>query len=64
MFANGSLVLTGEEAETVGDFPFLDGAGHVGEEPDHQRHYHNARCYLGGPLDDLDVPPDRDALVG
>ena len=62
--ADGGLVFPVEEGEAVGNIPFLDGGADVGEEPGHQGNDDDGGYYLGGPLDDSGVPPDRYSLVG
>ena len=64
MLADGRLVGALQETEPVGDFPLVDGAGDVEEEPGHQENHQKARHNLRGPLYHLSVPPDRNALVG
>ena len=60
---DGSLIGPGEEAEPVGDVPFLYGVGDVGEEPDDQPHRHKGGDNLSRPLDDPAVSPHRDTVV-
>ena len=64
MLADGGLVGTLQEAKTVGDFPVLHGVGYVGEKPDDKDGHQNAGHDLRNPLDNLDVPPDGNTLVG
>ena len=64
MLADGSLVGAGEEAEAVGDFPVLDGVADISEKPDDEGDYQYAGRDLRDPINNLDVPPDGNALVG
>ena len=63
MRRNVGLRGAGQEAEAVWDLPFLYRAGDVGEEPGDQGYHQYAGHDLGNPLDNLGVPPNRDALV-
>ena len=64
MLPDRGLVSPLQEAEPVGYFPLVDGAGDVEEEPGDQKDHQEAGHDLCGPLDNLVVAPDRDALIG
>ena len=64
MLPDGSLIFSGQKAETVGYVSLLYRIADIDEEPGDQDHNKNAGRDLRNPLDSVDIPPDRNALVG
>ena len=63
MLPDGGLVSPVEETEPIGDFAILNGIGDVDEEPADKRHHRDGGHNLISPLEDLDMAPNRNALV-
>ena len=63
MLAYRGLILPGQEAEAVGDFPVLYRVSDVDEEPGYKEHYQKGGHNLHHPLDNQGVPPDWYVLI-